>query len=111
MSLAEVQYPNVIYAIDFGTSNSLLAAADEKRTFDPIPLDPTASDPTVLRSILYFPTQKQVFYGNEALQEFKSQDLQGRLIRSAKKFLPQRWFIGTYIDDRPMNLEDLIGVF
>src|SRR5262249_12902343 len=36
---------------------------------------------------------------------------QGRLIRSIKKHLPMRSFIGTYIEDRPFNLEDLIGLF
>jgi len=29
----------LIYAIDFGTSNSLLAAADTSRVYEPIPLD------------------------------------------------------------------------
>lgn len=101
----------LIYAIDFGTSNSLLAAANAERTFDPIPLDLEASDPTVLRSILYFPSQKQCHYGVNALREFKRNDLHGRLIRSIKRFLPIRSFIGTFIEDRPMNLEDIIAVF
>ena len=43
-----------IYAIDFGTSNSLLAAANAEQTCPPIPLDPGASDPTLLRSLLFF---------------------------------------------------------
>lgn len=36
-----------IYAIDVGTSNSLLAAASASRVFPPVPLDPVAKDPTV----------------------------------------------------------------
>ncbi len=101
----------LVYAIDFGTSNSLLAAADAEKLYAPIPLDPAASDPTILRSILYFPTMKQVFYGSKAISEFVSHDMQGRLVRSVKKFLPIRSFVGTYIENRPMNLEDLIAVF
>lgn len=101
----------LVYAIDFGTSNSLLSAADENTTYAPIPLDPLAADPTILRSVLYFPTMKQCFYGAQAIKEFTNHDMHGRLIRSIKKFLPIRSFVGTWIENRPMNLEDLIGTF
>lgn len=101
----------LVYAIDFGTTNSLLAAADENGVYAPIPLDPFAIDPTILRSVLYFPNQKTCFYGAQAISEFTHQDMHGRLLRSVKKFLPSRSFIGTYIENRPMNLEDLIGIF
>jgi hypothetical chaperone protein len=97
------------YAIDFGTTNSLLAAASEDGVHPPIALDPLARDPTILRSVLYFPDAAHCFYGAHALAEYASQGMQGRLIRSIKKYLPRRSFIGTYIDERPMNLEDLIG--
>jgi len=101
----------LVYAIDFGTTNSLLSAADPDRTYAPIPLDPTAPDPTILRSVLFFPSMKQCFYGSQAIKEFVQHDMHGRLIRSIKKFLPTRSFVGTWIENRPMNLEDLIGVF
>jgi hypothetical chaperone protein len=100
-----------VYAIDFGTSNSLLAAANKDEVFAPIPLDPGAEDPTVLRSILFFPSQRRVFYGSAALKEYVANGLQGRLIRSIKKHLPSRSFMGTYIEERPMRLEDLVGAF
>jgi hypothetical chaperone protein len=35
-----------VCAIDFGTSNSLLAAANRDRIFDAVPLEPGAPDPT-----------------------------------------------------------------
>ena len=99
------------YAIDFGTSNSLLAAADENQIYSPIPLDPHAADPTILRTLLYFPSLQQCFYGAQAIQEFVQNDLHGRLIRSVKKFLPVRSFKGTLIEQRHMNLEDIIAIF
>jgi len=99
------------YAIDFGTSNSLLSAANRDRVFSPIPLDPTSSDPTVFRSVLFFPNMKQVYYGAEAIKQFYANQGDGRLIRSIKKYLPSRTFVGTYVEDRPVNLEDLIGFF
>ncbi len=101
----------LVYGLDFGTSNSILGAADQKGARGYAPLDSGASDPTILRSLLYFPSASQVFYGAQAIQEFASRDHTGRFIRSIKKQLPSRSFIGTYVDNRPFNLEDLIGVF
>jgi hypothetical chaperone protein len=106
-----VTFSPTIYAIDFGTTNSLLAAADAERVHPPIALDPLAEDPTLLRTLLYFPDADHVFYGAAAIREYTEREMRGRLIRSIKKHLPSRHFIGTHIDDRPMNLEDLIGAF
>src|SRR5262245_10220865 len=97
------------YAIDFGTTNSLLAAANRDAVHPPIALDPLARDATILRSVLYFPDAARCYYGAEALREYAALGPQGRLIRSIKKHLPSRSFVGTYVDERPMNLEDLIG--
>ncbi len=101
----------LVYGIDFGTSNSIVGAADENGLRGFVPLDPGAPDPSILRSLLYFPNSKQVFFGTEAIAEFTNHDLTGRFIRSIKKQLPSRSFVGTYIENRPMNLEVLIGTF
>jgi hypothetical chaperone protein len=98
-----------VYALDFGTSNSLLAAANADRTFPPAPIDPHASDPTILRSVLYFPNAKRCYYGEEALRRYSENGLEGRLLRSIKRHLPSRAFRGTFIDDRPMLVEDLVA--
>jgi hypothetical chaperone protein len=100
-----------IYAIDFGTTNSLLAAANSSDVHEPIALDPLARDPSILRSVLFFPNRQRCFFGAQALSEYTAGGGEGRLIRSIKKHLPSRSFIGTNIDERPMNLEDLIGAF
>ena len=97
------------YAIDFGTSNSLLAAANASVVWPPIPLDPEAPDPTVLRSILYFPSADRCFYGQEAIRQYVEHGLFGRFLRSIKKHLPSRSFNGTFIHERPMSVEDLVG--
>ncbi|RLB49190.1 MAG: Hsp70 family protein [Deltaproteobacteria bacterium] len=103
--------PPTVYAIDFGTSNSLCAAANEHRVFEPAPIDPLADDPTILRTVFFFPNADNAFYGAEALKEYVAHGMVGRFIRSVKKHLPSRAFVGTNIDGRPMNLEDLIGAF
>ncbi len=107
---AQGQDKPTIYAIDFGTSNSLLAAANKSVVFPPVPLDMAAEDPTILRSIVYFPSAKQCYVGQEALSKYVENGLEGRLLRSLKRHLPARGFRGTYIDDRPMLVEDLVAV-
>lgn len=101
----------LVYAIDFGTSNSLLAAADSQRIYSPIALDEDSPEKSIMRSVLYLPHMNQCFYGARAIKEFIHHDMEGRFIRSIKKFLPVRSFIGTYVEDRPLNLEDIIALF
>ena len=101
----------MIYAIDYGTSNSLLCAADSSGVTAPIALDSEALDPTILRSLLYFPHMNEVHYGARAIHEFVARDMQGRFIRSIKKYLPIKSFVGTFVDERPINLENIIGLF
>jgi hypothetical chaperone protein len=100
-----------IFAIDFGTSNSLLAAARPGRVFDPAPLDPDAPDPTVLRSALYFASLSEAAFGSAALRALAANDFRGRLIRSIKRHLPSRSITGTRIGERMLTLEQLVGVF
>lgn len=102
---------DVILAIDFGTSNSLVAAATHDQVTAPLPVDDLALDPTVFRSILYFADGDHCFYGQAAIEEYGQRQADGRLIRSIKKYLPSESFVGSWIDNRMVRLEDLIGYF
>ena len=99
----------VIYAVDFGTSNSLLAAASAARTFDPAPLDPSAPDPTILRSILCFPDAGGAHVGADALREFVEHGGEARLLRSIKHHLGVRSFRGTILRGRLASAEELVA--
>lgn len=104
-----------VYAIDFGTSNSLLAAASRAGHHPPIPLDPHADDPSLLRSVLFFPEGRgprvgPPALGKAALDEYVAQGSRGRLVRSLKRFLPMRGFVRTQINGRTYSLEDLIAI-
>lgn len=100
-----------VYAIDFGTTNSLIAAANAERVWRPLAIDPTASDPTVLRSVLFFSEQAQpVSVGHQALQSAAHAGSRGRLIRSVKRFLPARGFTETRIGGRRYRLEELVAI-
>lgn len=100
-----------IFAIDFGTSNSLLTAASPDRIFPPAPIDPEASDPTILRSALYFRRLEEGHFGVAAVRALAADGFQGRLIRSVKRHLPSKSFTATRIANRQATLEDLIGAF
>ncbi len=99
------------FAIDYGTSNSLLVATDGINVTKPLALDPTATDPSVLRSILYFPDGNSCYYGQDAIDQYSDNHGEGRLIRSVKKYLPSESYIGSWIDNRMVRLEDLISYF
>jgi hypothetical chaperone protein len=98
-----------IYAIDFGTSNSLLAGANRDGTHPPIALDGDAAEPTILRSILFFGDGRHRSVGARALRDYVAQGMRGRLIRSIKRFLPSPVFASTRIGDQRYELEDLVG--
>ena len=82
------QFVPDVYAIDFGTSNSLLAAANRAEVHPAVPLDEHAEDPTVLRSVLFFPeadgsNEERSFFGKSALDEYVA------LMDSLKPLAPQ----------------------
>jgi hypothetical chaperone protein len=106
----------VIYAIDFGTTNSLLCAAGDGQVSAPIPLDPAAAqqgkDPSILRSILYFsPGERKALLGEEGRRAYLENGFEGRLLRSFKRFLPNSSFSGTQVAGRTWKLEELIALF
>ncbi len=100
-----------LYAIDFGTSNSLLCAVGKEGSDAPLALDPTAEDPTVFRSILCFSEDKVWHFGAQALSQYVSDGMRGRFLRSLKRFLPMQTFEETRVGSRLITLEELIGVF
>jgi hypothetical chaperone protein len=100
-----------IYAIDFGTSNSLIAVADAQSIHPPIALDPIAEDPTIMRSLLYFDNQKGSWFGEEARKQFLENSMEGRFLKSFKRFLPVKNIDGTFIHGKQWTLEEIIGSF
>jgi hypothetical chaperone protein len=100
-----------LYAIDFGTSNSLLCGVTARAVDAPLALDPHASDPSVFRSILFFSETSEQYFGAEALERYVAEGMHGRFLRSLKRFLPMPSFEETRIGSKAVRLEELIGVF
>jgi hypothetical chaperone protein len=101
----------MIYAIDFGTSNSLLGAASPENVQPLAPMDPLALDPCVLRSLMYFEPKLSPVFGLQAVQRYTENSMSGRFLRSFKRFLPMKSFESTLIEGRLWKLEEIIGRF
>ncbi|MFN7454506.1 MAG: Hsp70 family protein [Pseudobdellovibrionaceae bacterium] len=98
-------------AIDFGTSHSLVGAVVDGKPHEAIPIDPLSPDPTLMRTLLYFPDGENCFYGAEAIKAYIEQDMEGRLFRSFKSHLPNQNYLGTMVGKRVLSLENLVGTF
>lgn len=97
------------YAVDFGTSNSLLTYVSSDGKITPIPLDP--HNHFVLKSLIYTPEKNKWFFGSEAINEYVNHEGEGRFFRSIKKFLPEPSYTGTSIHNKNFNISEMIAVF
>src|SRR5689334_6540321 len=92
--------------LDFGTSNSALALPDGRV----LPLDASADNPRLFRSVLFFPDEERTTYvAAEAIARYLD-DPSGRFIQSVKTWLPSTSFQSTQIRGAIFRLEDLIAV-
>ena len=89
-----------IYGIDFGTSNSVLAALNK----DSKKIVKINSE----SSVIYFQSAEEFFIGNQAIGKYVSNNMQGRLLKSIKTLLPQPNFTFTYIFGKKYTAEDLV---
>ena len=96
-------------AIDFGTSNSLVAGANAEGIFAPVAIDPSSPDPTIMKSVLYSLRRNEWSVGNEAISLYYEAGAEGRVLKSLKKFLPDPSFQGTQIHGQYYSLEDLLA--
>ncbi|MBC7420666.1 MAG: Hsp70 family protein [Bdellovibrio sp.] len=100
-----------ILAIDFGTSHSLVGALQNGVRKEALAIDPSGEDPSLMRTLLYFPNSDICFYGAEAISKYLENDMEGRLFRSFKSHLPNANYLGTALDNRRLSLETMVGLF
>lgn len=102
--------------IDFGTTNSSIARANEVGEVE-LAQFPTATGVTdAYRSLLYLEQHKErgvnalkSWTGPEGIERYLAAETKGRLIQSLKSFLSSRNLQGTEIFGRRIMLEDLIA--
>jgi hypothetical chaperone protein len=96
--------------IDFGTTNSSIAVAQNRHTVETVRFRTEADTTETYRSVVYFEPKKPGVSGPKAIERYLAADEKGRLIQSLKSFLASRLFNGTGIYGRQFSVEDLITV-
>ena len=95
-----------LYGIDFGTTNSALSIFDEEKK----EIISTISIP----SLIYFKDgltstdDKNYVVGEKAIEEYLSDGMKGRFIKSIKQILSRTTFTETRIQNRRYNASDLV---
>jgi hypothetical chaperone protein len=97
------------YAIDFGTSNSLLSFVPVNGNPRLIPLERNGD--VILKSLVFTPEKDNWYFGQEAIFQYGEYAGDGRFFRSVKKFLPEAGFRGTEVFGRKLSIEKLIATF
>lgn len=98
--------------IDFGTANSAASAYFPDGSVRLLDLDPaSSSQPELVRSLIYFPNRKEVYFGQAAIDQYFERDMEGRFLQSIKRLLPNPSFQGTSIYGKFMSVEELISRF
>ncbi|MCP9755817.1 Hsp70 family protein [Lacihabitans sp. CCS-44] len=97
-----------VYGIDFGTSNSALAILDTE-TREAVKL-------FTVPSLLFFQEPKErgeftkVAVGQDAIDQYVQNRMNGRFMKSIKKVLPNKSFVDTRIGNRMYKAEDLVAL-
>ncbi len=96
-------------AIDFGTTHTLAGILVDGKP-ELLKLDSFSHDPSLFRTLLYFPHSEKAFYGAEAVQQYIENEAEGRLFRSFKSHLPNPHYLGTAIGNRILPIENMVGL-
>ena len=100
--------PAPALGLDFGTSNTTAAVLVDGEA-QVLALDPSAADPRLFRSVLFFPDEGHMLAGAEAIAAYLEVS-EGRFMQSLKSFLPVKSFTSTAVRGRAFTLEALIGL-
>lgn len=100
---------NLVYGIDFGTSNSAVAIIHEDGKSEVLKIDGKQTVP----SLIFFPDNEigKYYIGYEAIAKYLESGMRGRFIQSIKSVLPSDLFTGTNINGfGVLTAEDLVSM-
>ncbi|PZQ53614.1 MAG: hsp70 family protein [Phenylobacterium zucineum] len=103
--------------IDFGTTNTVLALADERGPAHLVKFPSAAGELFAFRSCLSFyaphdlPSERQIAAGPWAIEAYVEDPAETRFIQSFKSFAAQESFSETQILGRRYRFEDLLSTF
>jgi len=97
---------NILYGIDFGTTNSVLSIYDEQKN----EIIASISVPSIIYfSAFYNPSSPiSYFIGNEAIEQYIAEGMKGRFMKSIKRVLSNASFIDTRIHNQKYTAADLV---
>src|SRR4051812_23534182 len=93
--------------IDFGTTNSAVAIADERGGVQLVPL----GGAPYWRTVLYFEPGGGLCAGAPAIARYVETEGEGRLVQSIKSHLASRTFSRTHVFGRRWQLDDMIAAY
>jgi hypothetical chaperone protein len=99
----------IVFGVDFGTTNSALSIYRNGNT-KIINIDEFNPDATLMRSVLYFNEDQEIFAGQEAINHYINEGAAGRFMQSIKNFLPNRSFEGTEVFGKKYCINDLVAI-
>jgi hypothetical chaperone protein len=96
--------------IDFGTTNTCVAVSENGKV-RVLPLDESASNPNLIRTLIYLPSRQESFFGKNAIDQYFDRGMEGRFFQSIKKLLPNAEFTGTSVFGAHLGVEALVARF
>jgi hypothetical chaperone protein len=99
----------IVFGIDFGTTNSALSVY-RNGTVEVVAVDGTDRGGELMRSVLYFNEEHEIFAGQEAIYQYVSDGAIGRFMQSIKTFLPNTSFVSTEIFGKRYTIDDLVAI-
>jgi hypothetical chaperone protein len=97
--------------IDYGTTNTVAAVllADGSVRVLELERQPGASDPRIMKSLLYFPERNRTWFGKAAIDQYFELGMEGRFLQSIKRLLPNPEFTGTSLFGKHATIDDLVA--
>jgi hypothetical chaperone protein len=99
----------IVFGIDFGTTNSALSVY-RNGTVEVVAVDGGDRGGELMRSVLYFNEEHEIFAGHEAIHQYVSDGAAGRFMQSIKTFLPNTSFVSTEIFGKRYTIDDLVAI-
>ncbi|KAB0666751.1 Hsp70 family protein [Oryzomonas japonica] len=99
----------IVFGIDFGTTNSALSVY-RNGSVEVVAVDGTDRSGELMRSVLYFNEEHEIYVGQEAIRQYVSDGACGRFMQSIKTFLPNTSFDSTEVFGRRYAIDDLVAI-
>ena len=99
----------IVFGIDFGTTNSALSVY-RNGMVEVVAVDGGDNAGELMRSVLYFSEENEIFAGHEAIRQYVSEGAAGRFMQSIKTFLPNTSFESTEVFGKRYGIDDLVAI-